>query len=150
MYLVLKGMQNNISLVQQMYAAYGKGDVSAILAHLADDVVWSSPAVEPMRWGGTRHGRQETIGFFEGLNEQLSDPSLEISEYIADGDHVATFGTFSATVRQTGRRLTSPIAHYFRFRNGKVAEYRNYADTATMVAELSRPAAASGSSASRA
>ncbi len=31
---------NHVETVQQMYEAFGKGDVPAILAHLASDVEW--------------------------------------------------------------------------------------------------------------
>ncbi|MCX6625458.1 MAG: nuclear transport factor 2 family protein [Acidobacteria bacterium] len=143
-------MQSNISLVEQMYAAYAKADVAAILSFLADDVVWSAPDVAPIRWGGTRHGHQETIGFFEGLNEQLSDPVLEVTETLANDDSVATFGRFEATIRHTGRRVGSEVAHYFRFRDGKVVEFRDYLDTAAFVAALLEPASTSESLASSA
>ncbi len=113
-----------------MYDNFGKGDIPAILAQLSDDVVWSFEANDKISWGGIRRGPAETLGFFQGIADQLSDPFLEMTEFLADEDRVASFGRFEATVRATGRRVSTPVAHYFRFRDGKVCEYRNHINTA--------------------
>jgi len=123
-------MSQNVELVKKMYAAFGRGDVATILANLTDDVLWSFEANSAISWGGIRRGPQEAAGFFGGINQDLTDNVLDITEFVGEGDVVATFGTYAATVRKNGRRVTTPVAHYFRFRDGKVAEYRNFINTA--------------------
>jgi ketosteroid isomerase-like protein len=71
-------MQDNTTIIQKMYEAYGKGNVPGILANVAEDALWSSEAVDVLRWGGTRRGHQEILGFFQGLSEQLTDPALSM------------------------------------------------------------------------
>jgi uncharacterized protein len=65
---------SNIETVQEMYAAFGRGDVPAILEHLADDVRWdhwpdgSGAQRRGVPWLAARTGRDEVAGFFESLS----------------------------------------------------------------------------------
>ena len=83
-----------------------------------------------MSWAGVRHGKDEAVGFFTGIATDLTDNHLDMTEYVAEGDIVAGFGRYSATVRKNGIRVSTPVGHYFRFKNGKVAEYRSLIVTA--------------------
>ncbi len=123
-------MSQNAETVKQMYAAFDGGDVAGVLAHVTDDVVWSFEANGAISWGGVRHGQTEAAGFFQGIVNDLTDLKLDMTEFVSEGDLVASFGRFEATVRKNGRRVSTPVAHYFRFREGKVAEYRNHINTA--------------------
>jgi ketosteroid isomerase-like protein len=48
-----------------------------------------------------------------------------MTEFFSNGDAVAAFGRYQATVKATGVRVDTPVAHYFKFRNGKVVRYIN-------------------------
>jgi hypothetical protein len=57
-----------IERVQQMYGAFGRGDIPAILEALADDVEWEYNAFpNPVPWLQLRKGRAEVAKFFEAL-----------------------------------------------------------------------------------
>lgn len=124
-----------------MYAAFSRGDVPAILSHLADDVLWAFEANDKISWAGIRHGRHEALGFFTGIADDLTENHLDMTEFLAEGDIVASFGRYSATVKKNGRKVSSPVAHYFRFHNGKVTEYRNLINTAAFSDAMSAHAA---------
>lgn len=112
---------SNVQTVQEMYAAFGRGDVSGILSRLAKDVVWEFEAPAVISFAGIRHGVVETVGFFEGIAKEHADPKLEMTEFFSSGEAVAVFGRYEATVLDTGKRVSTPVAHYFKFRDGKVA-----------------------------
>jgi ketosteroid isomerase-like protein len=103
--------------------------------------LWSFEANDKISWSGIRRGHQEALGFFTGIAADLAGPYLEMTEFIAEGGLVASFGRFEATPRKSGRRVNTPVAHYFRFKNGKVAEYRNHINTADMADAMSSDAA---------
>ena len=69
-----------LETVQHMYAAFGRGDVPAILACLAEDVQWEygerGPSPAPVPWLQPRRGRDAVIGFFEALT------ALEFSRFV--------------------------------------------------------------------
>ena len=116
-------ISNLTATVQEIYAAFGGGDVATILSKLADDVVWESEGPAVISFSGIRRGKAEARGFFEALGADHSNPQLTITEYVASGDTVMTIGRYTATVNATGKKFDSPIAHYWKFRDGKVIRY---------------------------
>src|SRR4029078_11738627 len=65
---------SNLSTVQGIYESFGKGDVPAILAVLADDVEWeawadNSAVKAGLPWMTPRHGKEDVVGFFEAAGE---------------------------------------------------------------------------------
>ena len=136
-------MHHNVETVQQMYAAFGRGDLDGILAHCTEDVVWSFEGNEKISWAGVRRGKEEAAGFFVGIAADLTDNDLQMTEFVAEGDIVGSFGRYAATVKKNGIRVSTPVAHYFRFSGGKVAEYRNLINTAAFSDAMSASAASS-------
>lgn len=126
-------MASPVEIVKEMYAAFGRGDVEGVVAHLADDVLWSAEGPADMVFTGIRHGKQDTLaGFFGGIAQEHRDPKLEMTEFVAEGDSVAAFGRYAATLK-SGHRVDSPVGHLFKFRGGKVVHYINLLNTAAFV-----------------
>ena len=116
-------MSTRIDQIKDLYAAFGRGDVAAILAMVTDDVSWEFEAPAELSWSGLRRGPQEAAGFFAGIAAEHADPVLNMTEFFANDDAVAAFGRYAATVKKTGKRVETPVAHYFRFRDGKISRY---------------------------
>jgi ketosteroid isomerase-like protein len=86
-----------------------------------------------MAFTGIRNGKQDTLtGFFGGIAQEHGDPKLEMPEFVAEGDSVAAFGRYAATLK-SGQRVDSPVGHLFKFRGGKVVHYINLLNTAAFV-----------------
>ena len=126
-------MTENVQTVKDIYAAFGRGDIPAILGRLADDVVWEAEGPASISFTGIRRGVPDTSGFFAGIDREHAEPQLDIQSVIGSGDEVAAFGRYAATMKNTGKRVTTPIAHYWKFRDGRVVRYINYIDTAALV-----------------
>jgi uncharacterized protein len=135
---------SNTATVQELYAAFGRGDVPAILEKLADDVVWESEGPAILRFTGIRRGKAEAKGFFDALGTEHANPELTITEYVDSGDRVMTIGRYAATMKATGKKFDTPIAQYWKFRDGKIVRYIGFADTAAAVEAL-RPSGAAAS-----
>ena len=69
-------MGANADLIKKAYEAFGRGDIPAVIANLADDVEWSSPATLPQ--GGEFHGKSAAMQFFEGLDAAWETLSLAV------------------------------------------------------------------------
>lgn len=120
----------NVTVVQQIYDAFGRGDIAAILARLTPDVEWTFEGPGGIPFTGCMRGPAEVVMFFDGLGRAEQDQKLVPSEFMVDGDRVAVFGRYEATVKANGVVYHSPFAHYWRLVDGKVACYRNFSDTA--------------------
>src|SRR5438045_2599451 len=124
---------NNIEIIKTVYAAYAAGDLATIQSYMTDDVVWTAEGHPVMTWTGNFTGKARTTAFFTGLLNDFVNPVLDMEIFIGEGDNVAVFGRYQATVRNNGVRLDTPVAHYFRLRDGKIAEYRNFTNSAVIV-----------------
>jgi ketosteroid isomerase-like protein len=67
--------QENIGIVQNGYAAFGRGDIPGLLSLLDDNVEWKTPGAADLPTAGTRRGRAEVGDFFRGrrLRDRLDD-----------------------------------------------------------------------------
>jgi ketosteroid isomerase-like protein len=115
-----------------MYAAFGRGDVPGILAHLADDVDWEyGQASNDVPWLQPRRGRDAVGGFFEAVGGGLEFHKFAPKEIIEGDGVVVALIDIDATVKATGRRITEEDEiHVWRFgADGKVVRFRHGVDT---------------------
>jgi ketosteroid isomerase-like protein len=125
-----------VAWVQQIYADFVAGNVPGILAKLADDVEWSEPEAGPAPFAGTRHGRDAVARLFQQLVEIAVPEQFEPREFLADGDRVVALGRYRFRVKDTGRTWATEWAMVWSFRDGKVARFRIYKDSAAEAAAL--------------
>jgi uncharacterized protein len=135
--------QDNTQLVQEGYATFGRGDIPGLLNMLADDVVWVTPGPpEQLPAAGMRHGRAEVAQFFSVLKDTEEVEQFEPREFIAQGDKVVALIKYRSRIKATGRTVDTELAHVFTLRDGKIAEFREFFDTAAAVAAFQGAAAA--------
>lgn len=124
-------VEENTSLAQSAYEAFGRGDMAALTEVMADDIEWvhpGDPAENPN--GGTFKGKEAVLGWFGGLASTLDFTAFEPREFIAQNDKVVSLVHAEATVRDTGRSLVNDEVHVWTIRDGKVARFQIYLDTA--------------------
>jgi ketosteroid isomerase-like protein len=132
------GAEQNVETTKEMYEAFGRGDVDAILERVTDDVDWATDAaLESAPWYGPRRGKAGVRGFFEGIGQ--TGPVTEFTPLSFasndDGD-VMVFLRYAFTVTATGKDVAMNLHHYWRFRDGKVSFVRCSEDTAQVAAAL--------------
>ena len=125
----------NTRLVQGAYEAFGRGDMAALAEVMTDDIEWRNPgdpAHDPN--AGTFKGKEAVLGWFGGLASTRDYTTFEPREFIAQNDKVVSLVYAEATVRDTGRPFVSHEAHVWAFRDGKLARFQSYHDTAAAAA----------------
>src|SRR6188472_3652854 len=128
---------SNVQTVQQMYEAFGRGDVAAILEKMSDGVEWESWDVSNtaqgagVPWLERRSGKGGVGEFFAAVASSLEFHSFE-PQSILEGPHqVAAIIRFDATAKETGERFTDEEIHLWTFDDdGKVTGMRHFGDTA--------------------
>jgi len=130
--------QTNVALVQEAYAAFGAGDIQKLLGLMTPDVVWEFPASSIIPWAGTFTGPGEVARFFSALMENSEPGEFEPLDYIASGDRVVVLGRERFRAKATGRSWACEWAHAFTVRDGKIAAFREYTDTAAMTQALGK------------
>ena len=132
-------VDEHLQAVREIYAAFGQGNLPAVLAALADDVEWRVEGPPAIRYAGTRRGRRQVTEFFAALAEAVEVERFEPRRFIAQGDCVVVLGCEQLRVRSTGRTVRDDWVQVFTFRDGRVAHFREYLDSAA-VAEAFRGA----------
>jgi hypothetical protein len=122
-------MSDLISKVKDMYAAFSRGDIAFILANVAEDTTWEYEAPSEVASSGIRHSPSEVAEYFTAIANQATDHSLEMTEFLSSEDSVAAFGRYQGTIKATGIRVDSPLAHYFKFHDGKIVRHVQLANT---------------------
>jgi uncharacterized protein len=126
---------SNLATVQEIYAAFGRGDIPAILDTLADDVCWDhlpdggGAQRHDVPWLRERTGRDDVAGFFEALGA-LEFHVFAPTVILADDDTVVALIDEDVTVRATGERFRDAAAHVWSFGpDGRVIAFRHLTDT---------------------
>lgn len=125
--------QENTRRVQEAFAAFGRGDIPALLNALTDDVEWRVAGPREVPYAGLWRGRQQVEEFFKSLGT-VDIEQFEPQEFITQEDTVVVLGRERFRVKATGKAVENPWALVFRLRQGKIAQFRTYEDTAAVAA----------------
>jgi len=120
--------QQNIQIVKDAYAAFGRGDIQGLVALFAEDIEWFSPG-EGLPLAGTHRGLARVEVFFQRVSEMLEISFLEPREFVAQGDRVLVVGFSKGRVKATNRAFENNWVMAFTLRNGKVTNVQEYIDT---------------------
>lgn len=119
-----------ITVVQQAYEAFGRGDVPAILSLVADEVDWEFVASANLAYAGWRRNREEVAEFFADIRRADDIHAFEPREFIEAGEHVTVLGWGKSTALDTGKQFESEWVHVFTVKNGKISRWRGFFNTA--------------------
>jgi ketosteroid isomerase-like protein len=123
---------SNVDTVKQIYEAFGRGDIPAIMGKLDPNVEWDVEiAAAGVPWLQPRRGAANVPAFFESL-APLSFQRFEPHTFFADGNKV--FALVALDVRHTpsGKHYKFPHeGHLWHFNDAdKVVKYQHVTDTA--------------------
>lgn len=126
--------QSSLTLVQQAYQAFGRGDVEAMLAAMSTDFEWDSRYPPEVPIGGVWKGRDGVLSLLKKLNETEEVLSFAAQDFIAQGDKVVVLGVEEVRAKSTGRTYHNDWVHVWTVMGGQLARLRTYNDTAAVIA----------------
>jgi ketosteroid isomerase-like protein len=129
---------DHLTTITDLYAAFGRGDLPAILDVLAEDVRWEHWDDNTAQREGVSHlqprtGRDGAAEFFATIGE-IAFHGFEVRGLAAGDDLVVADVHIDATL-PSGGRLRDEELHLWRFdADGRVCAMRHYVDTAKHIA----------------
>jgi uncharacterized protein len=122
----------NTKVVQDAYAAFGRGDITTLLGLMTDDVDWHAVigTAAHVPFSGPRTGKAAVAEFFKQVAASEDFQQFEPREFVAQGDKVVALGHYRAVTKPTGRTFDSDFVMVFTLRGGKVAAFREFTDSA--------------------
>jgi uncharacterized protein len=125
---------SNVETVQEIYAAFGRGDIPAVLERLAEDVEWeawsdNSAQRAGVPWFQSRRGR-EGAGDFFAIVGTWDVREFSVVSILDGGDKVAAEIVIEA-VPPGGEPFRDEEMHLWDFdADGLVKRMRHHSDTA--------------------
>ncbi len=122
---------SNKETVAVIYEAFSRGDVPAILSHLADDVQWEhAPPSTDVPWLQPRRGRGGAAEFFQSLTA-LQFRQFNVTAILEGESVVVVLCDVEAAVVGTNRSFSEPEeVHLWTFNDaGQVVRFRHRVDT---------------------
>ena len=128
----------NAATVTELYGAFGRGDIPAVLARLADDVAWEDWRDNWAQRAGIptmtrRTGPAEVADFFAVIGSWTLQ-EFTVLDVIGDGRQVVAEVRAEFTLPNGGRWADEEL-HLWTFdESGRVVRLRHYLDTAKHIA----------------
>lgn len=127
-----------VEAVQRLYAAYGQGDVDAVLAELAEEVDWAAEAAgTDVPWWGAFNGKGDVARFFKEIGTNIEVAEFDVVTMTTNDTDVVAIVHWTFTVNTTGKTASMFMQHWFRFADGKISFFRGSEDTAQSAAAFS-------------
>jgi ketosteroid isomerase-like protein len=118
-----------LEVVQAAYAAFGRGDVPAVLEFVADEVNWKFCGPKGLPFTGTWRKKSDVAKWFASIPEADDIQAFEPREFIVGGDNVTVLGWERTRAVPTGKVFESDWVHIFTVRDGRVVRFWGIYDT---------------------
>jgi ketosteroid isomerase-like protein len=117
-------------LVKDLYAAFGRGDVAAVLGAFDAAIEWQEAEGVVYADGNPYVGPQAVAaGVFGRILADVDNFAIRPVNIIDGGDTVVSEGRYTGTCRATGTPLDAQFAHVWQVRDGKIVRFQQYTDT---------------------
>jgi hypothetical protein len=124
--------------VRNFYALLAQGDAPTALGLLDPRVEWTEAEGTPY-YAGTVTGPKAVVAtVLAPITADFDDFAAAPSDFIAEGQRVVAFGTYSGVARSTGRRLSVPFVHVWTAAGERLRRFDQYTDSARWNAALGR------------
>ena len=128
--------------VEAVYTTFAEGDMDAFAGLMAPDIVWNEAEGNPYADRNPYLGPEAVMsGLISRLVAQWDDLGVTPEDYVVEDDRVVVFGRYVQTWKGSGRTIDIPFVHSWTVEDGRLVAFRQYTDTATLVATMSGTAA---------
>jgi ketosteroid isomerase-like protein len=118
-----------VEVVKAAYAAFGSGDLPAILALVADNVDWKFYGARGLPYTGAIRTKDQVAKWFASIPEADEIQAFEPREFISGGEHVTVLGWERTRTRPAGKVFETEWVHVFTVRAGLIVRFWGMYDT---------------------
>ena len=121
----------NKEIIRRLYECFAAGDLAAVTAEFADDIVWTEADGFPL--AGTYVGKEAVVeNVFMRLGEFSDNWGAVVDRLVAEGDTVVADGRYTWNHKRSGEPCEVRMAHIWTLADGKVAAFLQHVDTARL------------------
>jgi len=125
---------NNVDIVKNLYAAFGRGDIQTVLGMMDPEIEWYEAEGHPYMPTGKPWVGPDTIlkNLFMRFGTEWDGVAVHPAVFHDAGDDVVVEGRFSGTHKQTGKSANLQICHLWSVKDGRATAFRGFTDTAQL------------------
>ena len=122
---------SNTDTMKDLYAAFGRGDIPAVLGAMDPSIAWHEAEGNPYKPDGEPWvGPDAIVGnLFMKLGSEWEPFTVTPARYIEEGDRVVVEGRYTGKYTATGNSLDSQFCHVWDLAGGKITAFQQYTDT---------------------
>jgi ketosteroid isomerase-like protein len=125
---------SNVRLIQDLYAAFGRGDIASVLGAFDPKIEWREAEGNPYQPSGKPWIGPESVleNLFVRLGSDWDRFAVHPKSFHDAGDTVVVEGRYSGTYKKTGKPLDAQVCHVWKIKGGKLTSFQQYVDTAKL------------------
>jgi len=131
-------MMSNVQFAKDIYAAFARGDIPAVLAGFHPEVHWRQAEGNPYQPDGAAWvGPQAVLEkLFMRIGAEWDSFTVTVRALHDAGEHVVMEGRYTGTYKPSSRSVDAQVCHVLRFRDGKLFSFQQYVDTGQLQAVM--------------
>jgi limonene-1,2-epoxide hydrolase len=119
-----------IDVVRRFCAAWGEGDLDAIVAFFTDDAVYHNIPLAPVS------GRDAIRTTIEGFTQGVEKIEFRVEHIAGGGDDDVVMTERVDVFSMPGKSVSLPVMGAFEVRDGRIAAWRDYFDLNQFTSQL--------------
>jgi hypothetical protein len=125
---------DNVSLMKNLYDAFGRGEVPTVLGGMSPDIRWYQAESNPYRPTGEAWVGPDAVlnNLFMRLGAEWDGFSVHPKSFHDAGNSVIVEGRYTGKFKATGKTMDSQFCHVWEVKDGKVTRFQQYVDTAKL------------------
>ncbi|HEX7891270.1 MAG TPA: nuclear transport factor 2 family protein [Ramlibacter sp.] len=126
-----------LEVVRAAYAAFGAGNIPAILDLVSEDIDWTFRGAKGLPYTGNFRGRNAVEKWFASVAQADEIQAFEPREFLVGGENVTVLGWERTRALPDGNVFDTDWVHVFTIRGGRVARFWGIYDTQAAAAARS-------------
>ena len=122
---------SNVQLAKDIYAAFGRGDIPAVLAGFHPEIEWRQAEGNPYQPDGAAWiGPQAVLEkLFMRIGSEWEGFTVNVYTLHDAGEYVVMEGRYTGVYKPSNQSMDAQVCHILRFRDGKLISFQQYVDT---------------------
>lgn len=125
---------DNVQVVQDLYAAFGRGDIPAVLGAFDPSIAWREAEGNPYQPSGAPWIGAEAVlqNLFARISADWDGFTVHPRVFHDAGPTVAVEGRYTGVHKASGVPLDAQVCHVWTLRGGRITHFQQYVDTAQL------------------
>ena len=125
---------DNVKLMKDLYDAFGRGDIPAVLGAMSPAIQWHQAEGNPYNPSGQPWVGPDAVlnNLFMRLGTEWEGFAVHPWAFHGAGDSVIVEARYSGTYKPTGKSMDTQVCHVWDIKDGKLTRFQQYVDTAKL------------------